>query len=94
MGFLHQAFQEYMSGFSVRQQEWNKIQGRFEEISFVESPTQMLHFMSRIIDSSTRKIHQVGQEWANQLNENLSLSSWQKVITLGSAISKLYPLHP
>ena len=43
---LHQAFEEYASALTSKQiQEWGKIQGRFEDISFVEPRRQMVQFI-------------------------------------------------
>jgi hypothetical protein len=43
---LHQAFEEYTSRLSARQlQEWGKIQGRFEDVSFVEPRNEMIRFI-------------------------------------------------
>ena len=95
---LHQAFQEYMPSFSVvQQQEWNKVQGRFEEISFVESAAQMLFLAEMIISNKS------GNNLANQIE------SWAKGVKNSMApidmegknyfadihtIKKLYPFHP
>ncbi|MFY9119198.1 MAG: hypothetical protein WAO57_02660, partial [Syntrophomonadaceae bacterium] len=50
---LHQAFDEYAAGLSTnQQQEWRKIQGRFEDISFVETTGQMLEMISRALNQS------------------------------------------
>lgn len=94
---LHQAFQEYMSGFSVvQQQEWNKVQGRFEEISFVESATQMLHFISTIIGHSfTEKMDSQVEDWANGIMNTLEpMALVGKEYFDVDTISRLYPLHP
>lgn len=41
IGLLHQSFGGYGDRLSVTEQnEWNKIQGRFEDIPFTESPNQ------------------------------------------------------
>ena len=40
---LHQAFEHYAASLSpVQQREWNKVQGRFEDIGFLESPGELL----------------------------------------------------
>ena len=66
---LHQSFQEYMPGFSiVQQQEWNKVQGRFEEISFVESAKQMLHLIKTIVgQQGTNDMPCRIEKWAIQV---------------------------
>ena len=42
---LHQAFDEYVFGLSTVQSQVEQIQGRFEDISFVESTLQMLYLI-------------------------------------------------
>ena len=46
----HMAFEEYAMGAShARKQEWAKIQGRFEDIPFANSPNQTRQLISRTI---------------------------------------------
>jgi hypothetical protein len=50
VGILHQAFERYATFVnSVTQQEWAKIQGRFEDIPFQEPPTRQLHLLARAL---------------------------------------------
>jgi hypothetical protein len=94
---LHQAFQEYMSGFSVvQQQEWNKVQGRFEEISFVESAPQMLQFIDTVVGHKfTEDLYRQVEEWANGIKKSLeSIDVIGKDYFDVDTISNLYPLHP
>lgn len=50
IGILHQAFERYAAFLdSLTQQEWAKIQGRFEDIPFQEPPAQQLHLIARAI---------------------------------------------
>lgn len=47
---LHQAFEHYASTLSlVQQREWSKIQGRFEDIGFFESPIELLRLVDKAI---------------------------------------------
>ena len=51
---LHQAFEQYVSKAAKSQQEeWSKIQGRFEDIAFVESTEQVLRLISSAIENTT-----------------------------------------
>jgi len=94
---LHQAFQEYMFGLSiVQQREWSKVQGRFEEISFVESTAQMLHFMKNVLKHKfTDQLDLRVDQWAKGVRETL-----EPVELMGKeqfdleVIKSLYPLHP
>lgn len=94
---LHQAFDEYLSGFSaVQQQEWNKVQGRFEELSFIESTTQMLKLIQSIVrQTDTGTLHHRIIEWASAIEVAL-----KDIDIVGEenfdlqVISGIYPIHP
>ncbi len=50
IGILHQAFERYAVFLdSLTQQEWAKVQGRFEDIPFQEPPVQQLQLLARAI---------------------------------------------
>jgi hypothetical protein len=50
---LHQAFDRYVSDLRPKDRdEWSKIQGRFEDIAFQESPEQLLHLIAHAIRHS------------------------------------------
>lgn len=94
---LHQAFDEYAAGLSTtQQQEWRKIQGRFEDISFVESTNQMLKMIARSVKQSDDELFNKSlTKWAEEAlvsirNTNLSHKSY---FTL-DLIKEIYPLHP
>jgi hypothetical protein len=45
-GLLHQSFIDYAHGLAAAQRnEWAKIQGRFEDIPFIESPDRMMRLI-------------------------------------------------
>ena len=94
---LHQAFDEYAAGLSTtQQQEWRKIQGRFEDISFVESTGQMLKIITRSMkQSEDESFKKALSKWAEEAfisisNTNLSHKAY---FTL-DVIKDIYPLHP
>ncbi|MDJ1182803.1 hypothetical protein [Roseofilum casamattae] len=94
-GLLHQSFAGYGDRLSGSEQnEWIKIQGRFEDIPFTDSPSQMTRLIARAIDTRQADpilcgVHQWGEEWYSALNRVLSEEQIQ-----GSSIAKAYPLHP
>jgi hypothetical protein len=95
---LHQAFDEYASGLTSKQlQEWGKIQGRFEDIPFIESKGQMNRF---IVGTLTRKDNNSAMEraigkWAEVFSRMKNstglpeLKQWDR-----KNFESLYPLHP
>ena len=50
---LHQAFDRYAQSMSlVQQHEWSKIQGRFEDIAFLETAGELLKLLSKAIEQN------------------------------------------
>lgn len=95
---LHQAFDEYASGFSHQQiQEWGKIQGRFEDVSFVEPKMQMLRFISRAltVKQSSEKIGKLIQNWGDAYYKEITDNNLKEFnsITIED-IKSFFPLHP
>lgn len=94
---LHQAFDEYAAGLSTAQrQEWRKIQGRFEDISFVESTGQMLEMITRSLKQSAEPYFQQNLScWAEEAYDSIRNSklSHKEYFTL-EKIKDIYPLHP
>lgn len=95
---LHQAFDEYASSLTARQlQEWGKIQGRFEDISFIETKRQMISFITSAIARKSKYplLDKALEKWAKAFlcikdQVNLpELNQWGP-----DEISLLYPLHP
>ena len=93
---LHQAFDEYSVGLSSTQRkEWSKVQGRFEDVSFVESNAQMLYLIHRSLKrqpspSQEERITQWAQKAlavTNQLSPSKQIFDFETVVSI-------YPFHP
>ncbi len=97
---LHQAFEKYARGLgeSLRH-EWAKVQGRFENIPFLESAEQVLHVVAAAIE------HDFSEN--DQDNVSLAASRIAKVLAKSKALpgpmdesiaadlfARCYPLHP
>ncbi len=94
---LHQAFDGYAIGLTAQQrQEWSKVQGRFEDISFIESPKQMITLMQRTIHHRNHpKISSAVQKWAAKLWSEMNKFDLKLFgIMDKNTIAALYPLHP
>ncbi|NES19184.1 MAG: hypothetical protein F6K41_09695 [Symploca sp. SIO3E6] len=95
LGILHQSFTEYGQRLAaVQRNEWAKIQGRFEDIPFVESAGQMVRLIGQVIDRSQAEqfhgaIARQAQEWFDTL-ESIAKYEELKLEDLGA----VYPLHP
>ena len=95
LGLLHQAFYEYSHGLATSQRnEWMKIQGRFEDIAFVESPARLVHLIADAIDQGAIDVsmkHKIG-DWARQWKSELSKIDLGRVNI--SDLTHVYPFHP
>jgi hypothetical protein len=95
LGMLHQSFAGYSNGLTtLEQNEWIKIQGRFEDIPFAESPNQMTRLIGQAIDKYNAApisdlIHRSAQEWFGKLQELLNENEIS-----ANLIANTYPLHP
>lgn len=93
----HLAFEDYASSLTTSaRREWAKVQGRFEDITFVDSPDQIVRLIADSIahDPSTRAMATRLARWADCASsaaERLGLTAY-----LGSAdiIGKCFPVHP
>ena len=92
---LHQAFDEYVSGLStVQRQEWSKVQGRFEDISFVESDQQMLYLIKKALRHEDIAYERI-KKWAYQVKKFIEETDlFNKDNFDVDTIRDLYPLHP
>ncbi|MEG4488228.1 hypothetical protein [Microcoleus sp. D2_18a_B4] len=94
IGVLHQAFADYGERLaSVERNEWSKIQGRFEDISFKDSTTQMMRLMGKAIDRSGAELFQsaiasLAAEWLTHLPREIISDISQQLL------ADTYPLHP
>jgi hypothetical protein len=95
IGLLHQAFYDYSHGLATSQRnEWMKIQGRFEDIPFAESPTRLVHLIADAIDQTgldALRKHQIS-DWAKSWKVELSALDLGRMNI--SDIGHVYPFHP
>jgi len=90
---LHQSFIDYGHGLaSAQRNEWAKIQGRFEDIPFIESSDRMMRLIGHAIDQSSKGFFRSSVlKWTRQ---------WQKALSgydfsfSKDDLASIYPLHP
>lgn len=99
VGLLHQSFEEYGLHLDLAtRREWAKIQGRFEDIAFLEPADQVI----RMIASAIR--------WTSESEEHIPAAFLDSISTAASragvqppgmqradfemAVKSAYPLHP
>jgi hypothetical protein len=95
LGILHQSFAGYGDRLSaVEQSEWNKVQGRFEDLLFTESSNQMTRLIGQAIDrheaDPVLSIVQRNAEYWHQALQDLLADQEVSAQILENA----YPLHP
>ncbi len=95
LGILHQGFADYGARLATRQrQEWAKIQGRFEEIPFVESAEQMLQVMGRAIVQA-KDFGDWGSVWHGRLKDEIPDAATGEDLgrVLEPGVGGIYPLR-
>jgi energy-coupling factor transporter ATP-binding protein EcfA2 len=94
----HMSTGDYMSGLSTaRRQEWAKVQGRFEEIPFLESDDQTLDLVRSVFDvrKPPRGFESQLEEWESRcITEVDALGLGKRMGIDRSLIHDTYPLHP
>src|SRR5579875_1534166 len=94
LGLLHQSFADYadLLSQSVRN-EWHKVQGRFEDISFTESTQETLGLLSDAVTIQDpvvqQRATQFGRTWSTVFKELVPSTVLPDGIVQG-----IYPIHP
>ncbi|RLA45223.1 MAG: hypothetical protein DRR42_19615, partial [Gammaproteobacteria bacterium] len=97
---LHQSFEQYAKGLGENlKNEWSKVQGRFEEVPFIESSEQVLRVVSSAFQYklSKQELSSVRKKVADVVDvlaENGALPSVLKKGEATRLFEKCYPLHP
>jgi len=95
LGILHQAFADYGQRLASKERnEWSKVQGRFEDIAFTESPGEMMRLIGKSIDPSKAEsfqcaIHTQANEWFKCLSPIIQDEDLTEEV-----FRQVYPLHP
>jgi len=88
----HLAFDEYVQGASAsRRREWSKIQGRFQDIPYVETPAQSRRLIASVIeqDSSFRR---AAEKWMTRHRKTMEGIGLRDVAEDAVAAMPLHPL--
>ncbi|MCR9106002.1 MAG: DUF2791 family P-loop domain-containing protein [Gammaproteobacteria bacterium] len=97
---LHQSFEQYAKGLGENlKNEWSKVQGRFEEVPFIESSEQVLRivssaFVHNIPDKLAKPIDAKIARWVETLAEVQALPVSLKPNEAVQLFEACYPLHP
>ncbi|KUJ82966.1 hypothetical protein AWR36_010510 [Microbulbifer flavimaris] len=97
---LHQSFEQYAKGLGESlKNEWSKVQGRFEEVPFLESSEQVLRVVNAAFSQKLTKAEAsyVSDYVASVVDTLNSEDALPGVLDKSSAIELFrgcYPLHP
>ena len=88
---LHQAFEQYAQRLATSQrEEWAKVQGRFEDVAFVEPTEQVIRLIGNAIES-TRTVEKPNLSVAVDLELKPHRLDTNEFISL---LQNCLPLHP
>jgi hypothetical protein len=97
---LHQAFEQYARGLGESlKNEWAKVQGRFENIPFLESAEQTLRIVGAAIEPNFNnteigKIRRSAKQMAKILYKAKAIPGTMNETTAAELFANCYPLHP
>ena len=99
LGFLHQSFEEYGQHLdSLTRREWAKIQGRFEDVAFLEPADQVVRMVAAAIERTGNPLspHLAKQvrNVAKSCAENGACPPGMKTGEFEDICLRTYPLHP
>jgi hypothetical protein len=94
----HLAFDEYALGASgPRQREWTKVQGRFEDVPFLDTPDQYARMVSVVLDhrAASLSIRRQIKDWGTLGAATCAELGLLPALRFdASLIADCYPLHP
>ena len=93
---LHQAFERYAVGLSSAQRDdWRKVQGRFEDVAFVEPVGEALRLLAAAIDADLPKEErEEGARAVDAVLEAATLPPRLDAAAVADRLRQSLPLHP
>lgn len=97
---LHQSFEQYAKGLGENlKNEWAKVQGRFEDVPFLESAEQVLRVVSAAFDynltqKEERSLRTRTKGFIEVLQRNDALPGVLNEDEITTLMQRCYPLHP
>ncbi len=97
---LHQSFEQYAKGLGENlKNEWSKVQGRFEEVPFLESAEQILRVVSAAFEHKLNIKEQslLEQRTAKVVDVLINQKAIPSTLSAKEAVNlyqSCYPLHP
>lgn len=97
---LHQSFEQYAKGLGESlKNEWSKVQGRFEEVPFLESAEQVLRVVSAAFEQNltAKQKKSLRDEVTKNATPLVEKNALPNALNLKEAVNLFlpcYPLHP
>lgn len=91
----HLAFDEYASGATTTQRrEWAKIQGRFEDIPFIDTAAQTRALVAAAFEPCGPPLAIAQSKWASEQVATLSALGLTDLAGNPALLAECWPLHP
>ncbi len=94
----HLAFEDYATGATITQRrEWAKVQGRFEDVPFADSPSEVLQLVARVFrrtDDADPAITAAIDRWADAQYKEVERLGLTDRLPDAALLAACYPLHP
>lgn len=88
----HLSFEEYLQqDSSMRRREWSKVQGRFQDIPFVESPSEARRLIAASLERISPEIGAAASDWVSRHRKTLESLGLRD---LANDAEGAIPLHP
>lgn len=97
---LHQSFEQYAKGLGESlKNEWAKVQGRFEDVPFLESAEQVLRVVSAAFSydfapKEKKQLNATVKGFVDILQDNEALPGVVDKKAMTELMAHCYPLHP
>lgn len=90
----HLSFEDYLGGSDrAQRREWAKVQGRFEDIPYVESATQTRALIGTVFETTDRLLQSRINRWARPYAKAMR-SLGIAALSHPDVVASCYPLHP
>ena len=93
----HLSLEDYLgTATKAQRREWSKVQGRFEEVAFADSPQQVRQLVATVIDGSDvspSHRHELAA-WACEQTSEATAIGLRGIADDPNLIAACYPLHP
>jgi len=94
----HLAFEDYAASATLSQRrEWAKVQGRFEDVPFADSPAEVLQLVARVfrrVDGADPAVLAAIDQWAETQYKVVEQLGLGDRLPGPDVLSACYPLHP